>query len=214
MSVIVRKYIPLLIVGVLGMFMIFSYPIDSKGLSNTASLFGVWTQILASFALGLGAINMILIHGKRMSKIGNKSIDEWVPSFCLLATLVGTTAIGIITGIDSSGYRLLYDILIGAGNLTLTSLRGFFMFTAFYRAFRGRTLEGIVMLLGCLLIMTYQVPIAELVFPQLNILTQWVLDVPFVGGNRSIAVIGVIAMVIMAFRLISGIDRTWMGASE
>ncbi len=214
MSVIVRKYIPLLIVGVLGSFMIFSYPFDSVLLTNTASVFGIWVQLLASFSLGLGAINLFIIHGKRVSSISKTKPVKWLPSLCLLVTLVITMALGLVSGVDSSIYRQLYDLLIGAGRLTLVSLRGFFMFSAFYRAFRGRTVEGIAMLLGSLLIMTYQVPIAELVFPPLNLVTEWMLNVPFVGGNRAIAVIGGIAMVIMAFRLISGIDKTWMGASD
>ncbi len=211
MSVLVRKYIPLLITAVLGFFMIFSYPIDNKMLSDTASLLGKWIQIMASFALGLGTINMVLIHGRNISRVEK---GRWLPSLCLLATLILVSALGFVTSVKSDQYTFLYDILVGAGSLTLTSLRGFFMFSAFSRALRARTWEGGVMLIGCVLVMAYQVPIAELVFPPMNTFTQWVLDVPFVGGNRAIAVIGGIAMIIMAFRLISGMDRTWMGRTE
>ncbi len=211
MSVVTRKYIPLIIVAILGFFMVFSYPVDIPVITETSSILGKWVIILASFALGLGAINMFLIHGRRVSRMEK---GRWLPSLSLLGSLVFVIILGFATGVKSDQYTFMYDILVGAGRLTFVSLRGFFMFSAFYRAFRARTWEGSAMLAGTLLVLMYQVPIAELFFPQLNFFTKWLLDVPFVGGNRAIAVIGGIAMVIMAFRLISGIDRTWMGRGE
>ena len=211
MSVVVRKYIPLAIVAVLGFFMIFSYPLDNAVTTAASSSLGKWVIILSSFALGLGAINMFLIHGKRVT---TRETGRWQYSLSLLGSLVIVALLGFTTGVDSDTYAFLYDILIGAGRLTFVSLRGFFVFSAFYRAFRARTWEGGVMLAGTILVMMYQVPIAELFFPQLNVFTKWLLDVPFVAGNRAIAVIGGIAMVIMAFRIITGIDKSWMGGSD
>jgi len=211
MSIVLRRYMPLVITAILGFFMILSYPIDNPAITGISADLGKWVMILASFGLGIGAINMFLVHGHAIARMEK---GRWIPSIALLGSLILTTVLGLTTGIESDQYTSLYDLLVGAGRLTFTSLRGFFMFSAFYRAFRARTWEGGIMLGGTLLVMMYQVPIAELFYPPLNVFTKWLLDVPFAGGNRAITIVGGIAMIIMAIRMISGIDKTWMGRGE
>jgi len=211
MSIVLRRHIPVIIVTIIGIFLFFTYPIDNPVVIGTAGILGNWAMILASFALGIGAINMIVIHGRRVSEM-RKGL--WEPSLALLITMAAVLLLGLATSVKSDEYTLVYDTLVGAGRLTLVSLRGFFMFSAFYRAYRARALDGTVMLIVSILLMMYNVPIAELFFPQLNVFTQWLLDVLFVGGERGLRIIGGIGMIIITFRILTTADRSWMGREE
>lgn len=211
MSLVIRKYVPLAVTAILGFFMILSFPIDNKQIAGVSTMFGTWVMLLASFALGLGAINIIVIHGKNTAK---REKGQWLFSVALLATFAFVALLGFAYDVKSKSYTYVYDILIGAGTLSLSSLRGFFTFSAFYRSFRTRTIEAGVLMIGCILVLMYAEPIAELVLPQLNVFTKWMLDVPYVGGTRAIAVIGGIALFLMSLRVIMGIDKTWMGKEE
>jgi len=211
MSIVLRRHIPVIIVTIIGLFLFFTYPLDNPAVIETSGVLGNWAMILASFALGVGAINMIVIHGRRISEM-RKGL--WEPSLALLVTMAAVLLLGLATSVNSDEYKMIYDVLVGAGRLTLVSLRGFFMFSAFYRAYRARALDGSVMLLASGILMMYNVPIAELLFPQLNVFTQWLLDVIFVGGERGIRIIGGIGMIIITFRILTTADRSWMGREE
>jgi len=211
MSVVLRKYIPLVIVGVLGFFTIFSFPLDIKVFTDTSTQLGSWVMLLASFALGIGVINLFIVHGHPIMK---KDKEKWPYSAALLLSLIIVFLIGIVDSVTGPSYKFLYDVIIGAGLLTLTALRGFFMFSAFTRAYKARNLEGGVMLLATLFVMMYQVPIFDSFLPQMSEFTKWMLDVPFVGVTRGFAMIAGIAMTIMAFKMLSGMDKSWMGREE
>lgn len=211
MSIVLRRHIPVIIVSIIGLFLFFTYPFDNPAVIETAGVVGNWAMILASFALGIGAINMIVIHGRRVSEM-RKGL--WEPSVALLVTMAAVLLLGLATSVKSDEYTMVYDLLVGAGRLTLVSLRGFFMFSAFYRAYRARALDGSVMMISSMILMMYNVPIAELLFPQLNVFTQWLLDVLFVGGERGLRIIGGIGMIVITFRILTAADRSWMGREE
>ena len=69
MSIVLRRHIPVIIVTILGFFLFFTYPLDNPAVIETSGVIGNWAMILASFALGVGAINMIVIHGRRVSEM-------------------------------------------------------------------------------------------------------------------------------------------------
>ena len=211
MSVVVRKYIPLVICGVLGFLMIFSFPLNVKILTDTSTELGNWVMILASFALGIGAINLFIVHGRPIIR---REKGKWFYSAALLLSLIFVTLLGLVVSVTGSQYSFLYDVIIGAGLLTLTSLRGFFMFSAFGKAYKVRNLEGIIMLLATVFVMMYQVPIFDLFYSPLSDFTKWLLDNPFVGVTRGFSIIAGIAMTIMAFKMLSSIDKSWMGRED
>jgi hypothetical protein len=202
--------IPLLIVGVLGFFLLLSFPFNIPPVTKVATDISQWAVIITSFALGLGVINMLFVHARKVQKRDKL----WPYSSLLIISLLGVAALGLITGVSSTIYTYTYNVMVQAGMLTLISLRGFFMFTAFYRAYRVRSIDGTVMLIGSILVMTYQVPIQELISPLLPDLTIWLLNVPSVGGYRAIAMIAGVGLIIMALRQLSGLDRSWLGAEQ
>jgi hypothetical protein len=60
----------------------------------------------------------------------------------------------------------------------------------------------------------WQVPIFEQLFPPLSDFTKWLLDTPYVGVTRAILILSGLGLVIMVFKTLSGIDKSWMGREE
>jgi hypothetical protein len=211
MSVVLRKYVPLLILGVSGFLVIFAFPLNLGVLSSVTTDLGNWVSILASFALGIGAINLFIVHGKPIMR---REKGQWIYSVALLSTLIIVFLVGSVYGVKGSEYVFLYGTLIGAGLLTLTSLRAFFMFTAFGRAYKVKTLPGIIMLITSIMVMMWQVPLFEQIYLPLSDFTKWMLDTPYVGVTRAILMLSGLGLVVMVFKLISGMDKSWMGREE
>ena len=69
---LLKRHIPLLIVIVVGLITLFGHFIAHEGINNfVKNVSTEWFDIIASFAIFLGALNMMKLHAK---KIINKAI--------------------------------------------------------------------------------------------------------------------------------------------
>lgn len=211
MSEVTRKYIPMVILGAVGLFIVLSYPIDNQMLVDTKTTLSSWYMILSAFALVIGGTNIVRRNATKFTK---GDIYTKICSAALIGTLFLVIILGLTSGVESTLYQYTYDILIGGGLLTFSALRSFFSFSAFYRIFKIRSIESFAMMTATTLALMYSVPIAEVFFPGVNVLTQWLQDTLQVGGIRAIYILAGIALFLVSLRMITGIDRTWLGATN
>ena len=183
-------------------FFITADSVDALGLYlvRTAS-------IVAAFALLLGMFNVLTVHlGKIYS--GDKG---WVYSMILLGAMFFTLGLGFLTGGPTSAWvQDLFEAVLFPLEATLFSLLAFFVVTAAYRAFRVKSFEtGLFVVFG-ILVLLGQVPIGAMLWDQLPVIKDWVLDVPALAGARGILLGVALGAAATGLRVLLGLDRPYV----
>lgn len=109
-----KREVPLLIAFIVGVIMITSYFVPRWPFSELSQTFTNWVSIIAAFAIFLGMINLIRIHGNRISR-GSKG---WFYSATLLLGLFVTMIAGLWYGVDRQ-----YDTTISLNSDQNVTLR-------------------------------------------------------------------------------------------
>jgi hypothetical protein len=187
---------------VLADFFISADSIDALGLYliRTAS-------VVAAFALVLGMVNVLTVH---LGKLYGRE-KGWGYSMVLLGALFFTLAVGFLTGGPASAWvQDLFETVLFPLEATLFSLLAFFVVTAAYRAFRVKSFEtGLFVIFG-ILVLLGQVPVGAMLWDQLPVIRDWVLDVPALAGARGILLGVALGTVATGLRVLLGLDRPYV----
>ena len=186
---------------VLADFFIDAAVVDALGLYliRTAS-------VVTAFALILGLTNVATVHFR---KIVNRD-KSWGYSVVLLGALAFTLAAGFLTGGPGSALvRRVFDSVLFPLKATIFSLLAFFLVAAVYRAFRVKSFESGLFVVFGIIVLLGQVPVGALLWDQLPIIKDWVLDVPALAGMRGILLGVGLGTAATGMRVLMGIDRPY-----
>jgi hypothetical protein len=175
---------------------------------NALSLYLIRTaSVVAAFVLVLGMVNVMQVHA---GKVFNQE-KGWGYSLVLLAALVFTIGIGLLTGGPASlQMQQIFNTIVFPLEATLFSLLAFFIFTAAFRAFRVKNFETGLFVVFAILVLLGQVPVGARLWDQLPVIRDWVLDVPALAGARGILLGVVLGTTATGLRVLLGIDRPYV----
>jgi len=166
-----------------------------------------WVVILAAFAVFLGLVNVLRVHGTRLVRRTAPFLDRFY-SFILLVTVIIVLVIGIggsQTPLMSWTYHYVYVPL----SATMFSLLAFYVASAAYRVLRLRSGEAAVMLVVGLVILLGQIPMGS-DWPVLQDLREWVLSVPALAGIRGIIIGAALGAITTGLRVLLGLERRFL----
>lgn len=202
-----RRTLPTLITAFIGFWIILDGFVSQPTLRTWSVNFQNWGIVVAAFALGLGAVNLLRIHGKRV--IEKKK--GWVESIVLLVGLLGMMLTGILQGTSSEIFLFLFKNFYEPLAAAMFSLLVFFIASASFRAFRARSAEAAVLLISGVILMLGRAPIGEVISPIFPQMADWLMKVPNLAGNRGIMIGAAVGIVAVALRVLIGIDRSYLG---
>jgi len=200
MSVIMKRYIPVGVLSVLGFVMIGDYFLRVASLEYAARELQNWATITAAVALGFSAFALLRQHVPRSLK-GNIYSIALLVSLCLLPILY------ILTGSTVSfQYNWVYVSFVGKLDPAMYSLVAFSIISGCYRAFRVRNIDSFLVLTAAAILLFGQVPVGGALKPVVN----WLLDVLNTGAYRGIQLGITLGLFAYALRILTGIERTWL----
>ena len=211
-----KREVPLLITFIIGLVMIIQFFVPHWPFSKLQQMFADWTNIIAIFALLLGILSLIKIHGEKISR---KS-EGWGYSIVLLLSFVITLIIGLTYGIGEKSrfdptsrnpFHFIYLHLFNPLQATMFALLAFFVASAAYRAFRARTFEATLLLIAAFLVMLGRVPISDIVWHRFSDMSEWIMQVPGMAGQRAILIGAALGIVSNSLRIILGIEKEHLG---
>ena len=205
-----RKVLPVAILFVVALLITADFFLEVPLLNNAAKDVRTWVTIIANIALGLGGVNLLLIHGKR---IGQRK-SEWYNSIIFFLLLIVTVGVGILWSTNHSIYRFLFDNIRVPISATLFATAAFQIASASYRTFRVRNLEAALLLVTGILVMLGKVPLGEMIHSQFPTLAQWILDVWNTAAQRGILISTSVGLIAISLRVILGLERGHFGAAE
>ncbi len=169
-----KRQIPILIVAVVGALTLFGWFIEQKNIEAFVNDDATqWYDILASFAIILGALNLMKLQ---LQKVARKK-KGWPYSLVAVGGfLFAVTAGFIVKGVDDSVaqwgahvttegtlFKWMFDFMFTPMSATMFSLLAFFVASASYRAFRIRNFEASLLLVSGIIIMVGRVPIGSMI---------------------------------------------------
>ena len=204
-----RKSLPVVIAFISGVTVVIAYFFKIPSIQNLAQNYILkWQSVVAVFALGLGAVNIIRIHVKNVQRDQGKNVF----SLALLATFILTIFFGVFLGQSSKPYKFIFDYINVPTGSAIYSLLAFYIGTAAYRAFRAKNAEAAILLITGCVVMLGRVPIGAKILPFTVPLTAWIMSVLNVGGQRGVMVAGAIGFIAVSLRIIVGLERRSYGA--
>lgn len=191
--------------------------------------FSVWFNILACFAFVLGAGNLLKIHLKKISM----REKDWGYS----AVTVGSFLLMMVAGLFKLGassweadfigpgtwFKAIYDATFAPLQATMFSLLAFYVASASYRAFRAKTREATLLLVAASIILVGRTPLGHtltawlpdsLAFLRVSNLSNWLLSVPNLAGQRAILIGIALGIISTSLKLILGLERSHLGGGK
>ena len=234
-----RRTIPILIVFVVGSVLIVAEFIPHKPFGGLGEDFSLYFDIIAVFAFLLGGGNLCRVH---ISKVAKKKKDWEFSIVTLIGFLVMLAAglfkinnpMGMQGDVSASGslFANLYDSIFTPLQGTMYALLAFFVASASYRAFRAKNIDATILLTAAFIILLGRTPAPSLIangivgswpgflhwiadiFRFVPVLTDWIMDVPNLAGQRAIIIGIALGVISMALRLILGEERTYLGSDK
>jgi hypothetical protein len=225
----VKTQIPVLITMIVGVSLVLAMFIPHAPFRTLDEHFSVWFNILAVFAFVLGGGNLMKIH---LKKIGAREKD-WGYS----AVTVGSFLVMLVAGLFKLGapsweadaiapgtwFKAIYDATFAPLQATMFSLLAFFVASASYRAFRAKTGEATLLLAAASIILVGRTPLGHtltawlpepLDFLRISNLSNWILAVPNLAGQRAILIGIALGVISTSLKLILGLERSHLGGGK
>lgn len=217
-----KRRVPLLLTAFVGIAYVVQFFVPHRPFSGLQNLLTDWVQIIAAFALILGALNLIKVSGDRIYR----KERDWPYSILIIASFAVTAVAGFFF---SGGARFqdpgtpfdwLYQYVYNPLSATMFAMLAFFVASASYRAFRARNREATLLLVAGILVMLGRVPIGDVLtgfLPEghrLSNLSDWIMSVPNIAGQRAIMIGIALGIVSTSLRLILGIERSHLGGES
>lgn len=179
-------------------------------------------RIISAFALILGLGNLLLSH---YNKIKRKN-QHWRQSYTMFIGFFATAAIGLFGGVSGDGWlptsiggfqydvQTLYNTVITPLGATMFALLAFYMASAAYRSFRAKNAMAILLLGSAFVVMLGQVPIGAWISPYVPKLSEWIMGIPNTASKRGIELGITLGATATLLKILTGVERSWMGAGE
>ncbi|HVP06458.1 MAG TPA: hypothetical protein VMS71_01350 [Candidatus Acidoferrum sp.] len=212
-----RRQIPVLITGIVGVILVLQYFIPHPPFNRMANWSSDWFSIVAAFAIWLGALNLFKTS---LEKIYSRK-GEWGYAIIIVVFFLLVAIAGFAEGRDfrnpGTGFDWLYNYIYSPLSSTMYAILAFFVASASYRAFRARNLDATLLLLAAFFVMLGRVPVGDLMtsfLPEnyrLSALASWIMNYPNTAGQRAVMIGIALGIVSASLRIILGIERSHLG---
>lgn len=204
-----RLAIPLMITFVAGMIMILQFFVPAT--QSMGESLQEWYMIVASFAIFLGAMNLMNIH---IHKIRFRA-KNWKYSPVTIFGFFAMVITGIFMGIEQGRpFDFMFQSMMVPMGATMFSLLAFFVASAAFRAFRASNWRATLLLASAFIVMLGRVPIGAMIWNKIPLVSEWIMQVPNLAGQRAVMIGAAMGMVATSLRMIFGIERSYLGGSD
>jgi len=229
-----KRWIPLGILIFVGLLTLVSWFVPHDPIGHLGQDFSQFFDILASFAIILGAANLIKLQGLKILQRKR----NWPYSIVTIVGFLVMAYVGMnwhsyfgsqaryLAGTQvnhpQSHFFWIYWYIFQPLSATMYALLAFYVASASYRAFRARNLEATILLAAGIVVMLGRVPLGQTFtgwLPEqgfasgfrLEQVADWIYTYPNTAGQRAIMIGIALGVVSTSLRLILGIEKSFLG---
>jgi len=219
---LIKKYIPLAIVTVVGLLTLATYYVPAGVSSSYLETMNQWETIVTGFSMILGTVSLFIVHGRKVVtfKPGwGYSLTVFIGFFAvfipgLLSSGLQATPSGQLTSLGWA-FRYIYNPL----SATMFAVLAFYIVSTAFRSFRIKSPQAFLLFVAAFILIMANVPLGELIWNRvigwtgctIDIIKNWIVAVPSVAAKRGIMVGITIGAVVTSLKIIFGIERSYMG---
>jgi len=203
----VKRVLPVFIAGLSGFLMVADFLFENAWLQGFSKDVQDWTVVVSAFALGLGAVSLIRLHGRKILR----REKGWFNSIVLIVGMLFMTVRGILNGVNDGYYLFLFDNMLTPLGAAVYASLAFYIASAAYRAFRARSVEATVLLIAGLIVLLGRAPIGDSISAALPQVASWIINVPNVAAQRGIIICSAIGVMSTSLRVMLGLERRYLG---
>jgi len=218
MSQIYKRELVFVLTGVVALVMMLEYFFGKNipglsGATGAASQLQVWALIIQLMAIGLGAINLVQVHYRHITRKTNMAIySAWFMVFFAFLLLLGFYKLA--TGFEPYPYTWIFANVYTALSSTLYAITGFYIFSAAYRAFRARNIDAAILLIGGIFVLLANAPIGEVLWSGFPLIGNWFNNVGQIPGMRTFTVVGALGLLAFSFRALLGKEKGFYSEAQ
>jgi len=164
-----------------------------------------WKQVVFGITLILGVISLCLHHWKKIARRG----EGWRYSILTIGGLVFMVVAAVVFTPERGPYPWMFENVQAPMQATMFALLAFYVASASYRAFRARSVNAALLLAAGVIVMLGRVPLGEMM--GLGSISSWILDFPNLAAKRGVMLGVGLGMTATAIKIITGIERTYLG---
>jgi len=217
-----KKYLPLAIVFIFGIFTLASYYVPHRLSEDYLEQINIWENIVSAFGFFLGLISLFYSHYMKIKK----RVDGWGYSIFVfigffLMVIPAIYSKGVQLAPDGTvtylgwAFRYIYNPL----SATMFSILAFYIISTAYRSFRIKSAQAFVLFIAAFILILGRVPLGQIIWDNLLSWTKinvgqaidWIIGVPSTAGKRGIMIGIAIGAVVTSLKIIFGIERRYMG---
>lgn len=206
-----KRDIPLAITFLVGIIAIGDFYTGIEAVTQTFNVIKNWGIVLQGFALGLGAVNLLRVHGKRISE--RREGTDWYFSAWLLLMLAVHIILGLVTGRYEQGeaYSWLYNAIYLPLGSTMYSSLAFYMAYGAYKVLRARNFDAALLFITAVLVIIGNTPMFPAIYPGFFHMREWIFG-PIVSGAYRGVRIGIgIGAVVLGIKTLIGMETGYLG---
>ena len=210
MSVVYRRYIPLLITFITGVIMILEYYVskDIKWVIDAADLLATWRTILSTVVF-IGTINLLRVHGRNVSR---RRPGQWYYSAWLIFLIVFYAICGLVLGVESDIFvRWFVNAVTVPLGATMYASLCFYMAVGAYRVLRARSFETFLLLGSAFLVIMGNTPLFPYLWPGFATIRNWIFSVIVTGGMRAIRIGVGLGATATGLKTVLGLETGYLG---
>ena len=211
MSDLVRNELPVAIAAFIIALMFFDYYIALDVTRSFANLITDWAVIIASTAAGVGVLNMIF----RTSGVIKRRDEYWYLDLWMLFMMVVVAIVGVIGvyGTHPAYLWIMKNIYLPIDS-SVYAMVCFDIIAAFYRTFRVRTKDSIILIICAFLVMIKNMPITGGLIPWAMIPGDWIFTIPSTAAARAFTFVTAIGAISFAIRTMFGYEKATVGVID
>lgn len=211
MSQIYKRELVFIVTGIVAIVMMLDYFFGKNipylsGAGGISGQLQTWAMIIQLMAIGLGAINLVQVHYRQISRKTNMAVySAWFMIFFALLMVLGLYK--LFTGVEPYPYTWIFANVYTSLGATLYAITGFYIFSAAYRAFRARNIDAAILLIGGIFVLLANAPIGEVIWGGFPLIGNWFNNVGQIPGMRTFTVVGALGLLAYGFRALIGKER-------
>jgi len=211
MSQVYKRELVFIVTGVVALIMILDYFFGKNipfisGSGNISATLQTWAMIIQLMAIGLGAINLIQVHYRQISR----KTSMMIYSIVFMVTFAFLMLLGLYklaTGVELYPYTWMFTYVYTSLGTTLYAITGFFIFSAAYRAFRAKNVDAAILLIAGCFVLLANAPIGEVIWTGFPLIGNWFNNVGQIPGMRAFTIVGALGLLAYGFRALTGKER-------
>lgn len=211
MSNILRRELPLTLATVIIAVLFLDYYVFLSPLRAFAEGLSDWGVLIQATAAGVGVINILL---RTLTNV-QKREQYWYFEIWMIVCMAITGITGLI---GTYGTHPAYEWILSNVYLpidaTIYSMVMFDITSAFYRTFRIKTTDSVILFISAFFIVLKNTPLTGGLVPQLNSFGQWIMDVPVLAPSRGFLFITAIGVIGFAIRTMLWKEKPTVGVTE